>query len=490
MREEGSRPGGAARRRPLTARTATVTAGGQLIARATTLLVTVGGTAVVTRAIGVDGFADWGTVLMLTAMFAFLLDPGLAPVVVRRLAEGGAEAPSPAALLVVRVGLSCAAFAMVLVLTLILRGSAALVVGIALSAQLLPRAIVMNVGTWMQAEHRLHVQTALEALTMAVGLAGLIVAATLDAPAAVLATVGVLLPAVALALLMQGELRRVPHASGREPGRERELVRAVLREAAPLAGAIVLVSLYTRIGVVFVNEADRGGSVADFTFAFLFIEQAFVAGAIVAATLLPMLAERGVGAPRDRLPIAADMLAFVTFVGAAGALALVASARPLVLVIGGGDLDGAIEILTLLAPACAALFANLYMGYLHVAARQASRYLIFNLFGLAVSVGLGLALTLDEGAVAAARVTWITETLVVVVAAISFFRGSGGEAATLLHLVVPLAVVIACSELVVANSLAPVAAAAIGAAVVLALSGLRVRRWRGYARLGLLSRVR
>ena len=112
MREERSRPP-AELRRPLTARTAVVTASGQVVARVTTLLLTVAGTAVVTRAVGQDGFADWGTVLMVTAMFAFLLDPGFAPVVVRRLAEGGEEAPSPDALLRVRLVFSAVAFGMV-----------------------------------------------------------------------------------------------------------------------------------------------------------------------------------------------------------------------------------------------------------------------------------------------------------------------------------------------------------------------------------------
>jgi len=464
-----------------------VTATGQVVARVSTLVLTVAGTAVVTRAIGEDGFADWGTVLMVTAMFAFLLDPGFAPVVVRRLAEGGEEAPSPEALLRVRLVLSAAAFVLVVVLVLALRGSAPLVLAVVLAAQLLPRAVVMNVGTWLQAEHRLHFQTWFEALTVGGGLVLLLLMAALDAPPAVLAAAGVLAPAVVLAVLMWRELGRIAPtpSSGRAP--DRVLIRTVLREAAPLAGAIVLVSIYTRIGVVFVNEARSGAGVAEFTFAFLFIEQAIVVAAILAATLLPMLAERGVGRTRDRPPVVGDMLSLVTFIGSAGALALIALARPIVLLIGGHELEGAVELLTLLAPACAALFANFYMGYVYVAARRAGRYLVFNLVGLAVSVGLGLWLTLDQGADAAARVTWITEAVVVLVAAASFFWRSPSDRLALLHLVALLGVVVACAELVAAGTLAPGAAAVIGAVLIAVLSVPRARPWLGYARAVLSS---
>jgi O-antigen/teichoic acid export membrane protein len=486
MREQGN-PRQPRARRSLTARTAAVTAASQVVARVSTLVFTVAATAIVARTIGKDGFADWGTVLMLTAMVAFLLDPGLAPVVVRRLALGESEAPSPESLLGVRLALSAAAFVAVVVLGLALRGSGVVVLAIVLAAQLFPRAVVLNAGTWMQAEHRLHVQTGLEAITIAGGLALLVPAAALGAPPAVLAAVGVLLPSAVLATLMWRELETVPRTPSRGRLAERGLVRAVLREAAPLAGAVLLVSLYTRIGVVFVNEAKNGAEVADFTFAFLFIEQAIVVAVILAATLLPMLVERGVGESGARPALVGDMLSLVTFIGTLGALALIALARPLVLLIGGNGLEGAVQPLTLLAPACAALFANCYMGYAHVAARRAGRYLAFNLVGLAISVVLGFALTLEQGADGAARVTWITETVVVLLAAGSFLWGSAQGRSALVHLVVTLGVVTVCAELASAGTLAPAVAGLGGLVLTLLVSLPRARGWLGYART-LLSR--
>ena len=380
MREERSRPQ-AELRRPLTARTAVVTASSQVVGRVTTLLLTVAGTAVVTRAVGENGFADWGTVLMVTAMFAFLLDPGFAPVVVRRLAEGGDEAPSPAALLRVRLVFSAIAFALVVALVVALRGTAPIVLAVVLAAQLFPRAVVMNAGTWLQAQHRLHVQTFYEALTVGAGLVLLLIAAALDAPPGVLAAVGVLAPAVLLAVLMWRQLEllvpgsraqpaRRPWADsggparggaagrGDRPGVDLHAHRRRVRQRVPRRGRGGGVHL--RVPVHRAGDRRggdrRGHPAAD-------------------AGRARRRCERGPAS------VFADMLSLVTFIGSIAGLVMIGLARPVVRVIGGDDLEGAVEPLVLLAPACAALFANFYMGYVYVAARRAARYLLFNVVG-------------------------------------------------------------------------------------------------------------
>jgi O-antigen/teichoic acid export membrane protein len=462
----------------LTARTAAVTASGQLVGRGLTLLLTIAGTAVVTRAIGEDGFAVWGTVLVITAMVGFLLDPGVAPIVVRRLAQDVAEAPLPGPLFVARLILALAAYLMVVALTVILRGEGALLLAVVLAAQLLPRATVMNVGAWMQAGHYLHIQTGLEAVTTAGGLLALIVAAALDASGPVLAAVGVLAPAVVLAVLMGREMRKVPVRRRGDRRHEWELVRSVLLEAAPLAGAIVLLSIYTRIGIVFVNESESEEAVGRFTLAFLFIEQIFIVVSVFAGTLLPMLAARTRVARAASDPVIHDLFTAMTTLGAGLAIGLIALSQPLVLLVGGEDFEGAADLVRLLAPTCAALFANIFVAYVFVTVRLAGRYLIYNLVGLAVSLCLGALLTLQEGAEAAARVTWITELVVVTCAAAPFFWSDGGGRRALLEAAAVMALVVACSEASVDGLLPAAAAAAIGAAGLAAVAAPRAARWR------------
>ena len=91
---------------------------------------------------------------------------------------------------------------------------------------------------------------------------------------------------------MRRELALAPSARATPPGDGAERVRSVLREAAPLAGALVLVSLYVRLHVVFVNAVEDAQGVAEYLLAFQFIEQLFVVAGILAGTLLPLLAAR------------------------------------------------------------------------------------------------------------------------------------------------------------------------------------------------------
>ena len=469
--------------RTLSARTAAATVTGQFAGRGVTLLLTVATTAVVTRAIGTDGFADWGTVLMLVALTSFALDPGIAPVVVRRLVQADESAPAPAALLLPRLALALLAYAVVVAVTLALRGGDALLLALVLGAQLLPRAVVMNAGTWLQAEHRLHLQTGYEALTAAVGLALLVALAAADASAAALAAAGVVGPALLLAGLMQRELGRLSLGPSGGPGR----VAAVLREAAPLAGALVLVSVYTRIGIVFVNEGASSAEVADFSLAFLFVEQAIVVAGILGAALLPMLAVRAARLSAGEDALAADLLLSMTLAGTATGVGLVAFADPLVALLGGDEFGGAVEILRLLAPACAAIFANFFVGYLFVALQRARLYLWFNLAGLVVSVALGLTLTLDGGAPAAARVTWITELVVVSIAVVPFLGRRPAGLRAMIAAGGLMAVSVLCAELVAADTASPWLACPLAALVAAGLGGSAALRLARHLRGGMAS---
>ncbi len=473
--------------RTLSARTAAATVTGQFAGRGATLLLTVATTAVVTRAIGADGFADWGTVLMLVALTSFALDPGIAPVVVRRLVQADESAPTPGALLLPRLALALLAYAVVVAVTLALRGGDALLLALVLGAQLLPRAVVMNAGTWLQAEHRLHVQTGYEAGTAAVGLALLGALAAADASAAALAAAGVVGPALLLAGLMQRELGRLSLRAPGSRARERSIVAAVLREAAPLAGALVLVAVYTRIGIVFVNEGASSVEVADFSLAFLFVEQAIVVAGILGAALLPMLAVRTARLSASEDALAADLLVGMTLAGAATAVGLVAFADPLVALLGGSEFDGAVEILRLLAPACTAIFANFFAGYLFVALQRARLYLWFNLVGLIVSVVLGLTLTLNGGAPAAARVTWITEVVVVSCAVVPFLGRRADGARALFAAAGLMIVSVLCGELVVAGTAPPWVLCPAAGAVMAGLGAAQALRLARHLRAGRAS---
>jgi O-antigen/teichoic acid export membrane protein len=456
----------------LTARTAAVTVLAQTVGRAVTLGAVIVSTAVVARAVGIATYADWASVLSLVAMLAFTLDPGLSPVVVRRLAQNPAQAPSPQAMLAVRLALAGLSLAVVCGATAAIRGTGALELALALGAQVLPRALVLNVGAWLQADHRLHRQSAMEALTAILGLAALIAAAALDASVVVLAVVGFLAPAAVLAFLMSRELRRTPSYATVVPGDQRPRVRSVLAEVAPLAAALLLVAVYTRIHVVFINAAEDAAGTARYLFAFQFVEQIIVLASIATAALLPMFAVRAGGVELLAERSSRRLLIGLAGVGALGSEVLVGGAVPLAKAVGGAKLAGASGSLVLLAPMSVLLLVAFMLAYLFLALGLAARYLRFNVVALCFCLVGHAVFTLHYGAPAAARVSWMTEALVVAMASVPLWRG---HPATGLRLGAVVAVTVLSAELTTAGIAAPVLAAVGGAAAVLVLSGAELR---------------
>jgi O-antigen/teichoic acid export membrane protein len=456
----------------LTGRGAAVTVLAQAVARGITLFVVLGSTALVTRAVGVDTYANWVTALSLMAMAGFLLDPGMSPVIVRRLVQDPATCPQPSALLAPRLALAFGAALFATALTVALRGPDALLLAAVLSAQLLPRAYVMNAAAWLQADQRLHRQTMYEAVVAALGLTGLAIAAHLGAPAPTLAALGFLGPALILAALMARELRRSPSAALPPGGHQRERVRSVLLEVAPLALSLAFVAAYTRIDVIFVNAATSAADVAAYLFAFQFVEQLIVLSAIVGAAVLPLMAARAKRADLMDDPVTHDLLAGVAAGGALATLAVIAISEPLTRIVGGPDLADAAEPLILLAPSAVVLLVAVPLGTVYLARAQGRRYLYFNAAALAFNVIGNAALTIPFGIDAAARLTWATELFVAVLASPPLWRRAPAAAGRLAALI---ATCIAASEASAAGVPPPLAAVA-GAVVVVAVAG-RPARW-------------
>jgi O-antigen/teichoic acid export membrane protein len=265
---------------------------------------------------------------------------------------------------------------------------------------------------------------------------------------------------VLLAVFIRRELARTPSSHLPSPGPQAPKVRSVLLEVAPLAGALLLVATYTRIFVVFVNAAEDTAAVAQYLFAFQFIEQLIVVAGIVAGTLLPLLAVR---ARAVELLADASMHSLVLAVTAFGGVlsaVIVALAPPLCRLIGGSHLAPAEHYLTLLAPMAAIVMPAFVLGYLYVAVGAARRYLWFNAAGLLFNVAANAWLTLTVGASATARIAWGTELLVVTLAMLPLVQsGRSGQR----HSLRMVAIVVACvagAELAAAGDVARGLAAA------------------------------
>jgi O-antigen/teichoic acid export membrane protein len=432
----------------LDARSAALTGVAQTAGRGVTLVAVIVSTAVVVHAVGVSVYADWATVLSLVSLMAFVLDPGISAVIVRRLAQNPDTAPSPRAMTLARVGLATVALVVVIGMSVALRGPHVLGLAVALAMQVIPRGLVLNATAWLQADHRLHRQTAWEAICAGLGLVALVIAGVAGAGPVVLAVVGFLVPTILLAGLIQRELARTPSLHLSSPGPQRARVRSVLHEVAPLAAALLLLTLYTRIFVVFVNAAEDTTQIARYLFAFQFVEQIIVVGGIVAGTLLPLLAlrARAVELRGDRSTLA--LVLAVTAFGAILAAGLVALAPVLCRVIGGPGLAPADHYLTLLSPMAAVILPAFVLGYLYIALGEAHRYLWFNVVALTFNLAANASLTLTVGASATARISWATELIVVVLAISPLLRSGPAGRSTGMRMAAMLVTTVLGAELV------------------------------------------
>lgn len=418
----------------------------QVAARAFALLASVGSMAIVVRYLGIEEYAGWGTVLQLIGLMAFAVDPGLSSVVVRRIVQAPETAPSPRALIPVRVGLSAVAVLLIVGFTIGMRGDGAVLLAVALGAQIVPRAIVLNATPWLQVDQRLHRQTGWEALIAVVGLVLIAVCAAGGASAPLLAVVGFTGPTIVLAVIMRFELRKAPSLGRHVPGPQWPRVRSLLVEVAPLAGALILVALYMRAYVYFVNRTETDAVIGRYVFAFQFVDQLMVAAAIVAGAALPLLAVRARTASLLHDDLTHRLVVAIAAIGAVAGCAMVAFARLLTDGIGGPEASGAEYFIQLLAPLAPLLMLSFVLAFVYVTTGRGRRYLAFNAIGLAVNLLAHVIFTLQYGADAAVRITWITELVVCAVAILPLWTlPSGRRAGTVVGVMV--AIVIVAGEL-------------------------------------------
>jgi len=446
----------------------------QVLARGVALVLMSASTAMITRQLG-EGYVNWATVLSAIALAGVLVDPGLSPVVMRHLAVDAAGTPRTTAMLPVRLVLGTVAYVLVIGIAVATRGLAVLPLAAMMGAAVLARSVVNNATPWLQSDQRLHRATLLETATAAIGFAALTVCILLDLPTPVLGLVTFTAPAILLAVLVSRELTRAPSAQLPSPGPQWPKVARVVREALPLAGAILLTAAYTRTSIAFVNAYEDDAAASRFFFAFLFAEQTIVAGGIAAGAVLPLLAGRSRTVALLTDDVTHRLLVTVAAIGAAVAAGLIAAARLLTVVIGGPAMAGAETYIWLMAPVAALAFPAMVLAYAFIAVGRGRWYLAFSILGLAGNLALNGLFTPELGAAASARITWVTEALVLVLplAWLAVSSAGGRRAATRVALL--LACTVGASELAAAERLPALVLGAVLVAVVLVVAGRSVQ---------------
>lgn len=426
----------------------------QYLARSLGLVAAVLGTALVARRLG-QAYADWATVLLCAAMVGALLEPGLAPIIVRRLAVAPESAPTPRAMLRVRVGLGLAACVLVVVTSVVSRGADLLLLSLCMGAHVLARSVANNATAWLQVDQRLFRMAFWEALVALVGLLLLAGGLAMDASVPVLGALTFTVPAVVLLVASRHELRLTPSARFGSRGPQAARVRAVVAEALPLGIAITLAAVYTRTSTFFVNRYETDSVASQFFFAFLFAEQSLVVAGITAGAALPLLAARGRSAELLSDSLTQRFLVAMTALGAVGTAGLLGLALPLTELIGGAGMVGAERYVRLIAPMSAVVMPAMALAYVYISMGRARNYLRYGLVGLACNLLLNALLVPAYGALASARITWVTELFITLLALLAVTRSGPAGGRTLLKILLIWGAAVCLSELAATGAVTP-----------------------------------
>lgn len=362
---------------------------------------------VLTRALGVEDFGRYGAVAAVIGIVSVITDAGLTAVGSRELAlrPRSERGELLRTLVALRLVISLAAVAAGTAFSALVGYDRIMVAGTALAGlgvllvntqatAMMPLSVELRVGT----------VTAFETLKQALTLAGVGALAAAGAPllAYFLVQAGVGAAALALTpLALGGAASLAPRLDRRAAGR-------LLREALPVALAIVMNVVYLRLLVILVSLGGDNRETGLYATAFRVIEMLVGLPTLVLSVALPLLSVAG--SDPARLRYAVQRLFDVAILGgAAVALATAAFAGPVVPLLFGEEFAGAVTILHVQAWALVPLFAGQAATLALVAMRE-QRSVAFANVGAVITVLAGGALAVPAwGAEGAAGVAVAAE---------------------------------------------------------------------------------
>ena len=385
-------------------------------ARVVTLALTLVGTVLLTRYLGVDGYGDFTAVIVYISLFSVLFDLGIVTLLVRELAQ---EPTSEVALvgkvltlrllLAVGVGVLAAALAPVLY-----PGPEhdQLRLGIAVA---LPTILFSSIASTLTAvfQARLKLERAalaeVGAQLVAVGLLAVLVVTDRSFEEIVAATVaGAAVNALLVYLLVRNLVAVRPQVDVR--AWRRTLVRAL-----PLGTALVLNMIYFRVDALLLSLLRDPREVGIYGLAWRFLEVLTVFPYFFVAAVFPLLAAATASGDLDGLRRLCQRSFDVLVVAALPlTLGIVATAPRLVSLVAGEEFAEAVGPLRLVMVGAGVTFITTLLGYLLVALDRQLQALWLTSVVLVLNLGLNLLFIPEYGYWAAAVIATATDVLVLV----------------------------------------------------------------------------
>jgi O-antigen/teichoic acid export membrane protein len=186
----------------------------------------------------------------------------------------------------------------------------------------------------------------------------------------------------------------------------------LMRDVIPLSITVVLVTLYYKLDSLFVYRFAGAAAAGSYAIAYRFLDQLQILPITLGNLFLPLLTrQKSAGEPAQ--PMFERYLRITLVLSAPVAGIGLALAGPLVALF-GKDFHDAVLLLRLLLPAFVVVAVSYVVVHVAIVHRHAKKQLAAACVGLVVNVALNLVFVPRYGARAAAVVTLITETGVVV----------------------------------------------------------------------------
>ncbi|MEX2246004.1 MAG: oligosaccharide flippase family protein [Dehalococcoidia bacterium] len=205
--------------------------------------------------------------------------------------------------------------------------------------------------------------------------------------------------------------------------------RKILRDAIPLGLAVIVVTAYERMGVLFLNAfTDSGdGAVGYYTFAYRLVDLAFPLSFMFVGSVYPLLsAHHGKDEMREFRRLYQRSQDLLAVCAVSVSLGVMLFAHPMVQLIGGDQFLPAVRNLRIVSAAFAFIWVSSLVNYSLIAVGRQTMLIPIAFVGLAVNLGVNLTLIPAFGSEGAAAATASTEAAVLACGLFVLSRYIGG----------------------------------------------------------------
>lgn len=368
-------------------------------------------TAVISRAVGPHGFAEYVTAMSLISIAMSFSDVGLLALGLREFAaqSGSAQERSLRALITLRLALSIVCAIAVVIFAVLVGYSTALVTGLSLAGVgIVFLSLHASYTVPIQGTFQLNVVAGLEALRQTLVM-GMMIAAALGT-GSIGAVIATYLPAaIAIAFATAIFARRI---SSIVPSLDFPEMRQLLRHVGTFAIAATIGSTYGFFAQVVSNTVLPKDESGLFALAFRVFAVLVGAGYTAISGAFPLLVAAVEAGDRERYDYAVRRLLQVSILaGLICTVGLVTGADFVTLVLGGSDFSGADTAVAVVGLALPSSFIVLTGASALLAARRHVHLVAIALIGASASIAATAALAAQWGTVGAATGIVVGETV-------------------------------------------------------------------------------